>query len=147
MALMAGACTFVIVVVVLVCFVGLIVWVPVTLFVRMPRVLTMHVAGLKALVLARGETLLLVRIVGTSRAVTTLIIFALTTSVVTSHTVQPVRPTLFHKNGGACDRIALEARGASRALRWLGFFQVDGTEQGLGSSKSCRSTQSTPQAS
>ena len=63
----------------------------------MPRVLTMHVAGLKTLVLASGGTLLLAHIVGVSLAVATLIIFASTKSIVTSCAAQPVGPGLLRK--------------------------------------------------
>ena len=50
-ALMVGVRVFVIVVVVPVCFIGLIAWVPATLFLRMPSMITMHVAGRKIVVL------------------------------------------------------------------------------------------------
>ena len=95
-ALMRGARAFV-VVVVPARFVGLIVRVPAALFVRMPSVLTMHVAGRKTLVLTRGETLLLACIVGASLAVATLTIFTWTTSVVVLHAVLPVGPALLRK--------------------------------------------------
>ena len=62
MTLMAGA--RVLVVVVVARFVGLIARICVALFVGVLGVLTMHVAGLKTLVLARGETLRTARIVG-----------------------------------------------------------------------------------
>ena len=95
-ALMAGAHAFV--VVVSMRFVSLIARVPVALFVRMPTsVLTMHVAGLKTLVFARGGTLLLARIVGASFTVAMLIIFVSATPTVTLHAARPVGPALLRK--------------------------------------------------
>jgi hypothetical protein len=78
------------------CFVGLIARVSTALFVRMLSVLTMHVAGLKTLVLAQGETLLIAHIVGSLLVFATLTLFALT-SVVASHTGQLVGPALLQK--------------------------------------------------
>jgi hypothetical protein len=125
-ALMAGARVLVIVVFVPTCFVGLIAQVSMALFERMLSVLSMHVAGLKTLVLAQEETLLLARIVGASLAFATLTIFASTTSVVVLHTVQlaTCRTCDAPKNGGACNHIALEAHGASHTSRQLGFFKL-----------------------
>ena len=67
------------------------------LFVGVLGVLTMHVAGLKTLVLARGETLLTARIVGASLVLGTLAVIASTTSIVASHAAQPVGPALLRK--------------------------------------------------
>ena len=66
-------------------FAGLIARVPPALLVRMPSMLTMHMAGLKTLVLVRGGNLLLTRIVGASLAVAMLIIIASTTSINVLH--------------------------------------------------------------
>ena len=82
-ALMTGMRAFVLVVSVR--FAGLIARVPPALLVRMPSMLTMHMAGLKTLVLVRGGNLLLTRIVGASLAVAMLIIIASTTSINVLH--------------------------------------------------------------
>jgi hypothetical protein len=63
----------------------------------MLSLLTMHVAGLKTLVLACGGTLLLAHIVMASLAITTLIVLASTTSIVMSHAARPVGPAMFCK--------------------------------------------------
>ena len=96
-ALMERVRTLVVAVVVLARFAGLIAQVPVALFIRMPSVLTMHVAGVKTLVLAQGETLLVTHIVGASLAVAMLTIFVSTTSIIASHAAQPVGPALIRK--------------------------------------------------
>ncbi len=82
--LMAGAPVLVVVVVAR--FVGPIARICAALFVGVLGVLTMHVVGLKTLVLAQGETLLTVRIVGALLILTTLTVLASTTSIVTPHT-------------------------------------------------------------
>jgi hypothetical protein len=94
-ALMAGARVFVVVVVA--CFVNPIARIGVALFVGVLCILTMHVAGLETLVLARGRTLLAARIVGALLVLAMLTIVALTTSVVPSHAVRPVGPALLQK--------------------------------------------------
>ncbi len=85
------------VVVLVACFVGPIVRICATLFIGVLGVLTMHVAGLKTLVLARGETLLTARIVGALLILATLTLIALTTFVVASHAARPVGPALLQK--------------------------------------------------
>ena len=57
----------------------------------------MYVGGLKTLVLARGETLLTVRIVGALLVLATFTVISSTTSVVASHAAQPVGPALLRK--------------------------------------------------
>ncbi len=69
----------------------------VTLLVRVLRVLAMHVARLEALVLARGRTLRVARIVGALLVIATLAVVASTTSVVASHAAQPFGPALLQK--------------------------------------------------
>jgi hypothetical protein len=86
--LMAGAHELVVVVVV--CFVGPIARICAVLFVGVLGVLTMHVAGLKTLVLARRETLLTMRIVGVLLVLAMLTVILSTTSVVASHAAQSV---------------------------------------------------------
>ena len=93
--LMVGA--HVLVVVVVACFVGPIERICAALFIGVLGVLTMHVAGLKTLVLARGETLLTARIVGALLILATLTLIALTTFVVASHAARPVGPALLQK--------------------------------------------------
>ncbi len=95
--LMAGARVLVVVVLVFACFVGPIARIFAALFIRMLGVLTMHVAGLKTLVLAQGETLLTACIVGASLVFTTVTVFASTTSVVASHAARSVGPALLRK--------------------------------------------------
>ena len=56
----------------------------------MPGVLTMHVAGLKALVLAHGGTLFLAQIMVASLADATLIVLASTTSIIRTYAAQPI---------------------------------------------------------
>ena len=84
MNLMAGA--HVLVVVVVVCFVGPIARMCAALFIGVLGILTMHVAGLKTLVLVQGETLLTARIVRALLVLATLTVIASTKSVVPSHT-------------------------------------------------------------
>jgi hypothetical protein len=114
MTLMAGA--RVLVVVVVACFVGPIARICVTLFVGVLGVLTMHVAGLKTLVLARGETLLTACIMEAPLVLATLTIITSTTSVVASHAARPVGPVLLQKMGGLVI-IALPKFVAHLALR------------------------------
>ena len=95
MTLMAGAHVFVVVVVAR--FVGQIARICATLFVGVLGVLTMHVAGLKTLVLARGDTLLTARIVGAPLVLGTLAVIASPTSIVASHAARPVGPALLRK--------------------------------------------------
>ena len=80
----------VLVVVVFARFVDLIARICTALFIGVLGVLTMHVAGLKTLVLARGETLLTVRIVGALLVLAMLTIIPSTTSVVPLHAAQSV---------------------------------------------------------
>jgi hypothetical protein len=95
--LMTGACTFVVVV----CahFVNLIARVCTSLLVGMLGVLTMHVAGLKALVFAHRETLLVACIVAVPVTIAMRIVFASTISIVviTLHAVQPIGPVMVRK--------------------------------------------------
>ncbi len=93
--LMVGA--RVLVVVVVPRFVGPIARICAALFVGVLGVLTMHVAGLKTLVLARGETLLTARIVRALLILATLTVLASTTSIVASHAARPVGPALLQK--------------------------------------------------
>ncbi len=72
------------------CFINLIAWVCMAYLIGMLGVLTMHVAWLKALVLARGSTLLVPHIVAASVAVAALVVLTLTTPIVASHTAQLV---------------------------------------------------------
>ena len=95
--LMAGARDLVVVGFVFARFVGQIVRVFAALFIQMLSVLTMHVAGLKTLVLMQGETLLTARIVGTLLVFATLTVFASMTSVVASHAARSVGPALLQK--------------------------------------------------
>ena len=97
-AIMAGERVLVVVVFVSARFVGLIARVFAALFVRMLSVLTMHGAGLNSLVLARGETLLIVCIVGVFFIFAMLTtVFASTMFVVASHAAKPVGPALLQK--------------------------------------------------
>ena len=82
------------VVVVVARFAGPIARICTALFIEVRGVLTMHVAGLKTLVLARGETFLTARIEGVSLVLASLTIIASKMSVVASHTAQPVGPAL-----------------------------------------------------
>ncbi len=75
----------VLVVVVFARFVGPIARIGAALFIGVLGVLTMLVAGLKTLVLARGETLLTARIVGALLVLATLTILASTMSLVALH--------------------------------------------------------------
>ncbi len=95
MTLMAGA--RVIVVVVVARFAIPLARICAALFLGVLGVLTMHMAGLKTLVLVQGETLLAARIVGASLVLATLTVIASTTSVVASHTARPVGPALLQK--------------------------------------------------
>ena len=95
MTLMAGAHVFVVVVVAR--FVGQIARICATLFVGVLGVLTMHVAGLKTLVLARGETLLTARIVGALLIFAMLTVLASMMSIVASHAARSVSPALHQK--------------------------------------------------
>ena len=94
-ALMAWA--RVLVVVVVAHFVDPIARIGAALFVGVLWVLTMHMAGLETLVLARRMTLLATRIVGASLILATLTVVASTTSVVASHAARPVGPVLLQK--------------------------------------------------
>ena len=87
----------VLVVVVFARFVGLIAWICAALFIGVLGVLTMHVAGLKTLVLAQGETLLTARIVGASLVLATLTVLALTTFIVGLHAARSVGSALLRK--------------------------------------------------
>ena len=64
------------------------------LFVGVLCVLTMHVAGLETLVLARGRTLLATYILGASLVLAALTLVGTTTFVVASYAVQPGGPAL-----------------------------------------------------
>ena len=93
--LMMGARAFVVVV----CarFINLTAWVPSALLVRMPGLLTMHMAGLKAFVFVHGGTLLVARIVAAPPTVATLIVLTPTISIDASHAARPVGPVMVCK--------------------------------------------------
>ncbi len=88
----------------------------VALLVRVLCVLAMHVARLETLVLARGKTLLVARIVGVSLVLATLTVVASTTSIVASHAAQPVGPALLRKMAELAV-VVLPQLMAHRALR------------------------------
>jgi hypothetical protein len=93
--LMAGA--RVLVVVVVARFGGPIVLICAALFIGVLGVLTMHVAGLKTLVLTQGETLLTTCIVGASLILATLTVIASTMAVIALHAAGSVGPALLQK--------------------------------------------------
>ena len=95
--LMVGARVLVVVVFVFTRFVGPIARVFAAPFIGMLGMLTMYVAGLETLVLARGEALLTARIVGASLVFMTLTVFASTTSVIALHAAQSVGPALLQE--------------------------------------------------
>ncbi len=94
-ALMAGVRVFVVDVVAH--FVNPIARIGTALLIGVLCILTMHVAGLETLVLARGRTLLAARIAGALLVLATLTVVPLTTSVVASHAAQPDGPVLLQK--------------------------------------------------
>jgi hypothetical protein len=93
--LMTETCGLVVVVVAL--LVNPIARIGATLLVQVLRVLAMHVARLEALVLTRGKTLLVARILGALLVLATLAVVALTTTVIASHAARPFGPALLQK--------------------------------------------------